>query len=292
MTVAAIERCLGLIEVLAGEPASLELGAIAARTAMPKSAAHRTLTTLVARGLVVQDPATQGYALSLRFATLAFRNLDARRLPDMAQTALDALAQATGEYCRLAVVEGKSLVWIARAQGATAGLRYEPDMGDEVVLHATATGKAWLATLPENEALRIVRARGFAVPRPAGRPLGPRSLKNVDELRRHLAQTRARGYAIAIEEGEPGTVALAIAFRADTGADAPIAGTLSVAGPLVRMKPDRHAALGRALRGAADEIAALWPVRRRQAARLAPMPAMKATRRAGRIASDPPRARA
>lgn len=287
MTVAAIERCLGLIEVLAGEPASLELGAIAARAGMPKSAAHRTLTTLVARGLVVQDPATQGYALSLRFATLAFRNLDARRLPDMAQTALDALARATGEYCRLAVVEGESLVWIARAQGATAGLRYEPDMGDEVVLHATATGKAWLATLPENDALRIVCTRGFATQgsmmgRPAGRPLGPRSLKNVDDLRRHLAQTRARGYAIAVEEGEPGTVALAIAFRADKGADAPIAGTLSVAGPLVRMKPDRHAALGRALRAAADEIAALWPVRRRQAAaRLAPVPAMPAARRAG-----------
>src|SRR5262245_52909711 len=177
MTVAAIERCLGLIEVLAGESASLELGALAARAGMPKSAAHRTLTTLVARGLVVQDPATQGYALSLRFATLAFRNLDARRLPDLAQGALDALARATGEYCRLAVVEGESLVWIARAQGATAGLRYEPDMGDEVVLHATATGKAWLATLPENEALRIVCARGFAAQgsmgRPLGRPLGP-----------------------------------------------------------------------------------------------------------------------
>jgi DNA-binding IclR family transcriptional regulator len=282
MTVAAIERSLDLIEVLAGEAAALDLGTLAARARMPKSAAHRTLTTLVARGLVVQDPATQGYALALRFATLAFRNLDARRLPDLAQNALEALASTTGEYCRLAVVEGEGLVWIARAQGATAGLRYEPDMGDEVVLHATATGKAWLATLPENEALRIVCARGFAAPRPLGRPLGPRSLKGVDELRRHLAQTRARGYAVAIEEGEPGTVALAIAFRGDATPAAPVAGTLSVAGPLIRMKPDRHAAIGRALREAADAIAALWPVRRRQQpARLAATQAAPTRRAAG-----------
>src|SRR5262249_1351430 len=67
MTVAAIERSLDLIEVLAGEAAALELGTLAARARMPKSAAHRTLTTLVARGLVVQDEATQGYALALRF---------------------------------------------------------------------------------------------------------------------------------------------------------------------------------------------------------------------------------
>jgi DNA-binding IclR family transcriptional regulator len=273
MTVAAIERCLDVVEVLAGEAASVELGALAARAGMPKSAAHRTLATLVARGLVVQDQVTQGYALSLRFATLAFRNLDARGLPDLAQTALDALARATGEYCRLAVVEGEGLVWLARAQGATAGLRYEPDMGDEVVLHATATGKAWLATLPEGEALRIVCARGFAAARPPGRPLGPRTIASVDELRRHLAQTRARGHALAVEEGEPGTVALAVAFRADADPDAAVAGTLSVAGPLVRMKPDRHAAIGRALREAADALAALWPVRRRQQpARLAATP--------------------
>jgi DNA-binding IclR family transcriptional regulator len=286
MTVAAIERCLDLIEVLAGEAAPLELGALAGRARMPKSATHRTLTTLVARGLVVQDPATQGYALALRFATLAFRNLDARQLPDLAQSALDALARATGEYCRLAVVAGEGLAWIARAQGATAGMRYEPDMGDEVVLHATATGKAWLATLPENEALRIVCARGFVAPRQPGRPLGPRSLKTVDELRRHLAQTRARGYALAVEEGEPGTVALAIAFRADPSADAPVAGTLSVAGPLIRMKPQRHAAIGRALHEAAEAVAALWPVRRRQqparlAAPSAPPARSAGTRTAG-----------
>lgn len=260
MTVAAVDRCLRLIESLAGEAAGLELGAIAARIAMPKSATHRMLATLVARGWVTQDPERQSYALSLHGTTLAFRHLDALGLPDMAQTVLDKLARATGEYCRLAVVEGEDLVWVARAQGATQGLRYDPDMSQAVVLHATATGKAWLATLDESEALRIVCARGFK----AGRELGPRALKSVTELRRHLAETRARGYASSIEEGEPGTVALAVAFRASADRAAPVAGTLSVAGPLIRMGPQRRTAIGQALRAAAREAAALWPLRRQQ----------------------------
>jgi DNA-binding IclR family transcriptional regulator len=133
-------------------------------------------------------------------------------------------------------------------------------MGRDVVLHATATGKAWLATLPEQEALRIACARGFDTP--SG--FGTRAVKNVDELRRHLDETRRRGYAVAIEEGEPGTVALAAAFRAYDGGDAPTAGTVSIAGPQVRLTEARVAELAALVLHTAREMTALWPLRRRQ----------------------------
>ena len=147
--------------------------------------------TLASRGYVRQDPATQAYALTLRLSTLGFRLLGARHLPDAGQSVLQRLAEETGEYCRLAVVDGGGLTWIARAQGSTQGLRYEPPMGGEVVLHATATGKAWLATLPEDEALRLVFARGF----PRRRQADPGNVRqgrraHVDELRAHLRETR------------------------------------------------------------------------------------------------------
>jgi IclR family acetate operon transcriptional repressor len=257
-----VDRCLSLIEALAEAPCNLSLGALAQQLDLPKSATHRLLQSLAGRGYVQQDPASQDYALSLKVALLAFRYLDARRLPDVAQDALDRLAQASGEYCRMALVEGEGLVWVARAQGATQGLRYDPPMGRDVVLHATATGKAWLATLPEQEALRIACARGFATP-PG---FGARAVKDVDELRHHLAATRARGYASAVEEGEPGTVALAATFRAYDGAGAPVAGTVSIAGPLVRLTETRVTELAPLLQDATARISALWPLRQRQVA--------------------------
>ena len=258
--VAAIDRCLSLVETLAPEPEGLSLGDLAQRVDLPKSAAHRMLATLIQRGYVRQDPVTQAYMLSLRLALLAFRYLDARQLPDAAQTVLDRLAQETREYCRLALVDGEELVWIARAQGASQGLRYDPDMGQEVVLHATATGKAWLATLPEEESLRIVCARGFRAPPHAGKRL----IHGVVELRQHLVETRRRGYAIAIEEGEVGIVALAAAFRAWDADDAPVAGTLSVAGPIPRLGRERHESIAAALARAAHDVSALWSLRQRQ----------------------------
>lgn len=258
--VATIDRCLSLIETLAQESGGLSLGELADRLGLPKSATHRMLATLLERGYVRQDAETQAYALSLRLALLAFRYLDARQLPDVAQTVLEGLARETGEYCRLAVVEGAGLVWIARAQGATQGLRYDPDMGQEVVLHATATGKAWLATLPEAEALRIVSARGFRQPTHAGK----RVVSGVIELRQQLMETRRRGYGLAVEEAEAGIVALAVAFRAWDSSVAPVAGTLSVAGPVVRIRKERYEELSAALARAARDVSAVWPLHRRQ----------------------------
>ncbi len=260
MTIAAVERALKMLEALAGEPDGADLGVLSTRLDLPASATHRLLTTLAERGFVMQDAGTGAYALTLKLSQLAFRNLDLRGLPDAGQIVLDALAHKTREYCRLAVVEDENLVWIARAQGATAGLRYDPPMGTEIVLHATATGKAWLASLPETEALRIVCARGFQ----AGGRTGPNALSDVDALRAHLTETRKRGVALAIEEGEIGTVAMAIVFRAGPAPDAAIAGTLSVAGPLPRMSEDRRDPIAQALREAAQEMAAIWPLRRRQ----------------------------
>ena len=265
MSSTAVERCLSVVEALVDESAGVSLVDLAARLDMPNSAIHRTLAILASRGYVRQDPATQAYSLTLRLSTLGFRLLGARHLPDAGQQVLQHLAQQTGEYCRLAVVEGEGLTWIARAQGSTQGLRYEPPMGGDVVLHATATGKAWLATLTEDEALRLVVARGFPIPRGDADTFGKGVVRTIDELRAHLKDTRRRGYGLAIEEGEPGIVAMAAVFRATEDTRAPVAGTVSVAGPLLRMGPTRRDKIAPLLAAAANDLSALWPLRQHQA---------------------------
>ena len=260
MTIAAVERALKMLEALAGEPDGIDLGLLSTRLDLPVSATHRLLATLTERGFVSQDAASGAYGLTLKLAQLAFRDLDLRGLPDAGQIVLDALARRTREYCRLAVVEDEDLVWIARSQGATAGLRYDPPMGAGIVLHATATGKAWLASLPEADALRIVCARGFQ----ASERAGPNAISDIDTLRSHLPETRRCGVALAVEEGEIGTVAMAIVFRAGPAADAPVAGTLSVAGPSSRMSEPRREEMALSLREAARDMAEIWPLRRRQ----------------------------
>lgn len=267
MTVGAVERCVAIVESLAGERDGLELGAIAARLDLPKSAVHRTLSTLAARGWVAQELPSQNYVLSLRLSMLAFRDLDARVITDSVQRILDALARRTREYCRIAVVEGQTLTWVAWAQGAVTGLRYDANMGDEVTLHATATGKAWLASMPEEDAMRIVLERGLD----SSVATGPNMARAAEDVRDALAETRAQGYATAREEAEPGIHAAAICFRSAPQADASVAGTISVAGPAARMGASRMPDLVEALREASAALEDIWQLRKRSTPRTVPI---------------------
>ena len=255
-----LDRAIDVIELLAEQPSGERLSAIAQRLALPKSAVHRLLAPLCARGWAEQDEASGRYRLSLRLAALGQGLLYASRLPELCQPVLERLARESRELVRLTLVQGEHLIWIGSAQGAPPGLMYQPAMTGAVALHATANGKAWLATLGDAEALRIARARGFAA-------AGPRAVRNADALAAELARTRARGFGLAEEEAEPGVTAVAVAIVPNGLARA--VGTVSVAGPVVRMIPTRYEPLAALLRASAAEMARLWP--------LAPAPATRAS---------------
>ena len=246
-----LDRAIDVIELLAERPAGERLSAIAATLALPKSAVHRLLASLCARGWAERDEAER-YRLSFGLAVLGQRLLHATGLPQLCQPVLDRLARESRELVRLTLVQDRRLVWIASAQGAPPGLRYEPAMSGAVALHATANGKAWLATLAETDALGIARARGLGA-------AGPRALRDLDALAAELARTRARGWGLAEEEAEPGVAAVAVAIAPPEPGAAAV-GTVSIAGPVVRVTPSRYDALARTLRGAAAELARLWPL--------------------------------
>lgn len=248
------ERVLDVLTLLVDHPDGMQLSEVARSLSMPKSATHRILATLGSRGFVEQPQGLEIYRLSMKLPALGFRYVARARILDICQPVLDRLAKDTSELVRLAVSHAGGLTWVAKAQGARWGLRYDPDMGSPVVLHATATGRAWLVTLPEVEAVRHVETVGFSVPERFGR----QKVSNRAELLAELKRTRSRGYGLAIEEGEPGTSAVAMAVVGEEGQPAPA--TLSVAGPVNRMSAQHIENIIPRLAQAVAELAELWPI--------------------------------
>ena len=259
------ERCLAIIELLADGARSMPLGEIAERLSLPKSGAHRLLATLVEIGWAEKDPDTSFYRLSMRLAILGQQFYVATGLPDLCQPALDRLARQCREFARLAVVDGHSLVWVAHSQGAPAGLMYQPSLTSNTVpLYATASGKAWLATVPTEQAIQLaMRNGGF---KDADR-YGPNVVRSVDALLRELKATARRGYGIAQGEAEFGVTAVAAAIRVGDGGAT--LGTVSIAGPSARITERRMHELARRVLQSAAELAALWPLRAGAATRQA-----------------------
>jgi DNA-binding IclR family transcriptional regulator len=251
-----LTTCLGLLSVMASNAHGMRVTDLALNLRVPKSSTQRLLEHLEDAGWVEQDEATSQYRLTMHLAVLGQRYLGSAGITNIAHGLLARLAKETGELALLTARDGDRLVWITSAQGAPPGLRYEPSMGRTLVSYATANGKAWLATLPDDAAVAIAVADGLGKSTRRAE-VGPKALRSVDAFLAELNATRRRGYALANEEAEGGVAAVAVAILAP--ADGALLGTTSVAGPVVRVTPDRHDAIVRALRATASDLALAWP---------------------------------
>ncbi|MET0332854.1 MAG: IclR family transcriptional regulator [Rhizobacter sp.] len=242
-----LERAFAILELLAQQPQGVALASIADELALPRSACHRLLSEMVRCGYVRQVSARGDYALTTKLPAMGLSFLGGSGVVDIAQPIIDRLAELSGELVRLALVDGDRLTFVAKAQGARTGLRYDPDMGIDVRLSCSAGGHAWLMTLTEERAAELVSLQGFGSPKEYG-PKAPTTFKALWKL---LDDDRKRGFSTIVEVYAPGMTAMAAPVLRRQEA----LGVITIAGPLVRLTPERMAQLGRALMEAAAELA-------------------------------------
>jgi DNA-binding IclR family transcriptional regulator len=245
----ALDRGLLILEHLAAHPDGLPLTLIADALDIPKSACHRLVVELNARGYVRQLNARGDYVMTTKVASLGLSFLSASGIVDIAQPLIERLADLSGELARLSVVDDDRLTWVAKAEGNRKGFRYDPDMGRDSRLSCTSSGHAWLLTLSDEEAVALVSRQGFGQPR----DYGPNAPTTVKALLGFLHAARVRGYAMIDEVFAPGMSAVAVPVQRR---GRPALGVLSIAGPRTRLTTARIQALAPALLDAAAELAA------------------------------------
>lgn len=244
-----LERTLGVLELLSQHGEGLELAAIAERLNIPRSAVHRLLADLVRLGYVRQARGRGDYLLTTKLVSMGLSYLSNSGIVDIAQPLLNGLAEVSGELVRLSVVDGERLTWVARAQGARQGLRYDPDMGSDARLSCSSSGWALMSTMSDDAALALVAKQGLGLPDQFG-PNAPTSLQAVLEA---VHATRERGYSLTVETYSLGLSALSAPVRF---AGQPAIGVLTIAGPTVRFTVERMQSLAPELLSVAQQLAA------------------------------------
>jgi DNA-binding IclR family transcriptional regulator len=243
-----LDKAFQVIGFLSRHAEGVPLQQIADAVELPKSGAHRMMSELIRIGIARQDTGTGHYMLTMKVLSFGLTYLASSGVVDLAQPILDRLASRSGELARLAIANRDQLTWVAKAQGARAGLRYDPDMGQQPVLFCTASGLAWLATMDDEEALRIVTQQGF------GRltDYGPNAPRTVSALLAKIEEVRHAGYAMVADSAELGTSAMAAAIRHPSNGLA--IGTVSIAGPTIRFTAERAEQLREELMAAVNEL--------------------------------------
>jgi IclR family acetate operon transcriptional repressor len=246
----AIDRIFDLIEAIAAKPHGVALNELAQAAKLSKPTAHRLLGDMIDRALVTQNPVDGTYALTLEIALLGFRHLANVGFLDVCQPELDKLAHKVGELVRMSWLDAGRMLIVAESQGAGPGLRFDANLGRPVVLHSMAVGKAFLTSMPREDALRLVREQAL-LGKTGG---GPNEIRTESELELDLSRTEKQGFALAYDEADLGAAAIAVPIV--DPANGRFFGGLAVVAPTARWPRTQLCELAPYLHEAAAAIAA------------------------------------
>lgn len=199
------DRVLALLVALADYPHGARLQQLARRLESPKPSIHRGLATLQRAGLVSQGPDGL-YHLGWQFLRLAFTYYEGLDLVAHVRPILGRLAETFGETAHYATLDGAEVVYLGKVQSAKARFQLTSAVGGRNPAHCTGVGKVLLAhLLPDRGAVEaFVQLHG---------PLERRtehSIVDVAALQQEFETIRARGFALACGENEPGINCLAL----------------------------------------------------------------------------------
>jgi IclR family transcriptional regulator, acetate operon repressor len=238
----AVLRAISLLKLFTDSQPEWGLTDLSQSANLNKTTTYRLLTALESEGLITRDLNSDVYRLGPFAITLGSRALRANDLRALCQPELKKLAALAKETASLELLSGTN-IFILDEVTADRVISGGQDIGSHWPAHATSTGKAMLATLPDDQLAELLPGMLTAVT--------PHTITNPDKLRQELAKIRTRGYAIADEELEIGLVAVAAPVL---NYDKEAVAAISLAAPKVRLDTDRVAYLGQQVQAAARRI--------------------------------------
>jgi DNA-binding IclR family transcriptional regulator len=239
--VQSVDRALRLLRALAESSGGLSLAELAEATGLHRATAWRILLTLADHRLVAYDRSRARWSIGDGLVGLV-APLDLDRLLAAARPVLAHLAGQTGETAALAVLRGRSLVYVDEVTPpAVVAATWK---GREVALHATSTGKVVLAFGGGNQGPALL-ANG-RLPQ-----YTDNTITSPADLEVQLSETRQRGFAVCRGEFEASAYGVSAPIFGPTGA---LRAVVSIWGPAGRLTEDQFPSLGAVVVDAATAI--------------------------------------
>lgn len=238
----AVLRAIALLKTFSDPQPEWTLGQLAAAAGLNKTTAYRLLSALESERMVTRNRATGAYRLGPEAIALGGRALRSNDLRFASQGELEDLARRVGEAASLEILVGNQVMILAEVPSSHLVATWQ-SVGTRFPAHATSTGKLLLAYLSEADRSAILQP-------PLAR-LTDKTITDLAELGRQLAQVRAQGFATAEGEMEPGYVAVSAPVRNHEGQ---VVAAVSIGGPDIRLYPQRLPEVITLVKATADRI--------------------------------------
>ncbi|WP_170332033.1 IclR family transcriptional regulator [Ruegeria arenilitoris] len=194
-----ISRAASILRVLKESQSGMSLGKIAERVGLPRSTVQRITSALAEEKFVIADANGGGLRLGPELSVLA--GAAHYNIVEHCRLLLTELTQKTGETTDLAVMRGIGMVFLDQVPGVYR-LTTVSQVGEVFPLTTTANGKACLAQLDKEDAIKLVRnewdRNGVQ--------------RNLDEFLSELDVIRENGLAYDLDEHSAGVSAIGFSF--------------------------------------------------------------------------------
>jgi DNA-binding IclR family transcriptional regulator len=242
-----VTKALELLDLFTRERSQIGLSELARLSGLNKATCFRMMTEMQGLGLVEQAGPSKAYRLGPAVLRLAALREAAVPTRDAAMPVVQALAREVGETAHLSYLVGPTLRTLAFAYSSAHGTKVMMEDADLLPFHATSSGLAVLAFLPD---AAVDSHLAQALPKYTAA-----TDTNPAQIRAQLAVIRHTGWSETHATFEADVRSVAVPLFDATGA---CTGAIGIAAPAARVTPALHAQMVTALRRAGTDITALW----------------------------------
>ncbi|WP_319447422.1 MULTISPECIES: IclR family transcriptional regulator [unclassified Mycobacterium] len=242
-----VERTARILTAVADAEAG-NLTEISRRTGLNEATILRYLSSLASLGYVERFNANQ-YRLGWEIFRLGQRAFSGQVPSDAVLPTMERLVLEFNETVNFAAHKERSVVILEVIEGRRA-VKKISDVGQSDPWHASALGKALLATMPDSVWRDIVASAGLP-------ELTPHTITSMKKMAVEIKEIRQRGFAVDREEADEELTCVAAAVP--TAAGEPSRYALSISFLTHRLTPENLEHAGAQVIAAAGEIALKLP---------------------------------
>ncbi len=207
--VQSLSRGFSVLEKVCQSETPPSLSELAKKSDLSIGAIQRLTYTLEKIGLLERDLRTKRFRAGSRMISLALtitRNLE---LMKVAHPYIQALSDQIGEVVGLGAIEGDHIILVDIIHTQQL-LNINMNIGAVIAPHATATGKAILAFLPDTRIEQILTLHGLP-------KLTSQTITSVRTYKEELKQVKTHGFATAFDENAYGLTTIGAPVRNSDG---------------------------------------------------------------------------
>lgn len=234
--VPGLERGLAILQLFDRQRTSLSAADVARALDIPRSTVFRLMQTLEHLGFLERDD--RQFRLGPAILRLGFEYLASLELTELARPMLERMRDDSGYTTQLVIRDGADVVIVLKAS-VPSGFASNVTVGSRLPAHATVIGRMLLVDLDD-------AALAALYPEPRLARVNDKTPRTLADLRRTLADDRARGYAVSESNYEAGISAVAAPVRDGGGK---IVAAISIVVPRPTLAPsgerDRLVSLAR-----------------------------------------------